>query len=171
VDEDDDIYNDGKDSDQDPRDEYEDIVRATLSNDDQTTLRFKNILKKDKGFGTLKQRDSVLSGRNSYNSRGRYSSKYGDNKQYLLRLSRNSIDSSSNLQADHQMERLKLRPKPRKYDMLDPDESYFAVTSNGDGDNLETGPSSEKSDFFTTSKREFKIFDKKPWKIYCSNEL
>ena len=69
------------------------------------------------------------------------------------------------------MDILKLRPKPRKYDMLDPDESYFAATSNEDGD-VEAGVNSgEKSDFFQSPKREFKIFDKKPQKNYCSNEL
>lgn len=52
-------------------------------NDEQTSLLFKNILKKE-GFGT---RDSVKSGggmphgRNSYTSR--FSSKYGDNRLYL----------------------------------------------------------------------------------------
>ena len=78
-------------------DEYDDIVRDTL-NDDPTNSLFKNILKKEGnngGFGaSFGGRDSVLSGRNSYNRSGRFSSKYGDNRLYLQRLSRNSIDSS-----------------------------------------------------------------------------
>ena len=74
-------------------DEYDDIVRDTLHNDDQTSLLFKNILKKQK-FGSSSKgsflgaaRESVLSGggggsgRNSYTSR--FSSKYGDNRLYL----------------------------------------------------------------------------------------
>jgi uncharacterized sporulation protein YeaH/YhbH (DUF444 family) len=79
------------------RDEYEDYLRYTLTNDDQTSLLFKNILKKDQGFKSFRGRDSVLSGRNSYNSKGRFSSKYGDNRLYLQRLSRNSIDSSTGM--------------------------------------------------------------------------
>lgn len=79
-------------------DEYEDIVRNTLG-DDQTNLLFKNILKKDGNFGSFGGRDSVLSGRNSYTAKGgRFSSKYGDNRLYLQRLSRHSIDSSQGLQ-------------------------------------------------------------------------
>jgi hypothetical protein len=78
-------------------DEYDDIVTDTL-NDDPANSLFKNILKKEGnngGFGaSFGGRDSVLSGRNSYNRSGRFSSKYGDNRLYLQRLSRNSIDSS-----------------------------------------------------------------------------
>lgn len=70
------------------------------------------MLKKDGGrsggaFGSFRSslgghaRDSVLSGhgggRNSYTSKGRFSSKYGDNRLYLQRLSRNSIDSCPGL--------------------------------------------------------------------------
>ena len=93
VDEDDDLHLDEGEGDELNADEYEDIVRNTL-NDDQTNLLFKNILKKD-GFSSFGARDSVLSGRNSYNAKGgRFSSKYGDNRLYLQRLSRHSIDSS-----------------------------------------------------------------------------
>ena len=66
-------------------DEYEDIVTDTL-NDDPTNSLFKNILKKEGhagGFASFGARDSVLSGRNSYNRSGRFSSKYGDNRLYL----------------------------------------------------------------------------------------
>jgi len=82
--------------DHDALDEYDDIVHETLNPDDRTNALFKNILKRDGGFKSFGARDSVLSAghaqRNSYTSR--FSSKYGDNRLYLQRLSRNSIDSS-----------------------------------------------------------------------------
>lgn len=56
---------------------------------------FKNLLKKEGfgGFGSIGARESVLhTGRYSYTQR--FSSKYGDNRLYLQRLSRNSLDSS-----------------------------------------------------------------------------
>lgn len=149
------------------------------------------MLKKDGGrgaFGSFRSslgghaRDSVLShgGRNSYTSRGRFSSKYGDNRLYLQRLSRNSIDSSQGLQggeAGGQEFKMKIRPKPRKYDREDLDESYFAANSNDgnisrdDLSQADTGPT-DKSDYVYASKRDFKIFDKKHTnKNYASNEI
>jgi hypothetical protein len=53
------------------------------------------------------------------------------------------------------------------------DESYFATNSNEDGNisREEATPSGDQSGFFTTSKREFKILDKKiSSKNYSSNE-
>lgn len=79
-------------------DEYEDMVHDTLNDHDRNNLMFKNILKRDGGFKSLGARDSVLSGgggRNSYTSR--FSSKYGDNRLYLQRLSRHSIDSTQGI--------------------------------------------------------------------------
>ena len=85
MDEDDDLHltYDKDEENDDQQDEYEDIVRNTLG-DDQTNLLFKNILKKDSNFGSFGGRDSVMSGRNSYTAKGgRFSSKYGDNRLYL----------------------------------------------------------------------------------------
>ena len=148
------------DEDSQNKDEYEDFVRDTLMHQDQTNLLFKNILKRDKGLRSFKgsfSRDS-LSGRNSYNSKGRFSSKYGDNRLYLQRLSRHSIDSSQGLET--QEYQLKIRPKPRLYSHEELDESYFAKRSAEDGSNsqeeLET-----HSEFGSGIQREFKIFDKK----------
>ena len=60
---------------------------------------------------------------------------------------------------------MKIRPKPRKYNKGEEmDESYFATNSNEDGNmsREEVTPSGgDKSGFFDTSKREFKILDKK----------
>ena len=74
---------------------------------------------------------------------------------------------------------MKIRPKPRKYNNgEDMDESYFAANSQEDGNNSpeETGDTDsqykDKSNFFTSSKREFKIFDKKiKDKNYSSNVI
>ena len=198
VDEDDDFNNcDGRNAEDDDfdeetqnMDEYDDVVRDTLHNDDQTSLLFKNILKKQNlgsgGRGSFlgAARESVLSGggrsgRNSYTSR--FSSKYGDNRLYLQRLSRNSIDSSQGLHGESsgQQYKMKIRPKPRNYNRDDLDESYFAANSNEDGNcsREETmagsdAQSADKSDFFKTSKREFKIFEKKlDHKNFTSNEI
>lgn len=55
------------------------------------------------------------------------------------------------------------------------DESYFATNSNEDGNvsREEATPiGDDKSGFFSTSKREFKILDKKiSSKNYASNEI
>lgn len=73
---------------------------------------------------------------------------------------------------------MKIRPKPRKYNKGEEmDESYFATNSNEDGDgNMsreEVTPNpGDKSGFFNTSKREFKILDKKiSSKNYASNNI
>lgn len=159
-------------------DEYDDFVHDTLATDDRTNLLFKNILKTERGFKSLGARDSVLSGggqRNSYTSR--FSSKYGDNRLYLQRLSRNSLDSSQGLGAPAEpptgQYQMKIRPKPRKYRHGEEmDESYFAKNSQEDGNNSREEPDDDKSDFFKSSKREFKIFDKKiKEKNYASNMI
>jgi hypothetical protein len=154
-------------------------VSDTL-NDDPTKSLFKNILKKEGhagGFESFGARNSYLSGRNSFNRSGRFSSKYGDNRLYLQRLSRNSIDSSQGLNptpgGDNET-KYKIRPKPRKYNKGEEmDESYFATNSNEDGNisREETTPGGD-SGFFSTSKREFKILDKKiSSKSYANNEI
>ena len=136
-------------------DKYDDFAQ----NDDQTSLLFKNILKRE-GFGA---RDSVKSGggcpngRNSYTSR--FSSKYGDNRLYLQRLSRNSLDKDM-------CDQIKIRPKPRKYAKDEMDESYFAKNSNDEGscstdERTASTAASSTSGFCSKSKREFKIFQKK----------
>lgn len=55
------------------------------------------------------------------------------------------------------------------------DESYFATNSNEDGNisrEEATPGGDDKSGFFATSKREFKILDKKiSSKNYASNEI
>ena len=69
---------------------------------------------------------------------------------------------------------MKIRPKPRKYNPEDLDESYFAAKSNEDGNiSREEGPDGgDKTDFFNTQKREFKILDKKNGqKNYASNQI
>ena len=72
---------------------------------------------------------------------------------------------------------MKIRPKPRKYNNEDIDESYFATKSDEnsrsrDGDGDEDDEGKDKLDFFKTSKREFKIFDKKICeKGYSSNRI
>ena len=71
---------------------------------------------------------------------------------------------------------MKIRPKPRKYNKGEEmDESYFATNSNEDGNmsREEVTPSGgDKSGFFDTSKREFKILDKKiDSKNYSSNKV
>jgi hypothetical protein len=68
---------------------------------------------------------------------------------------------------------MKIRPKPRKYNPEDLDESYFAAKSNEDGNcSREENPAADKSDFFNTQKREFKILDKKnASKNYASNQI
>ena len=167
-------------------DEYDDIVADSLNHhDDQTNLLFKNIIKREGGFKSFGARDSVLSGgggagRNSYTSR--FSSKYGDNRLYLRRLSRNSLDTSTGFggagdTSNSGQYKMKIRPKPRKYNKEDMDESYFA-NSNEDGnqsredDEADPDHATDKSDFFKTSKREFKIFDKKiAEKRYASNRI
>ena len=146
-------------------DKYDDFAQ----NDDQTSLLFKNILKRE-GFGT---RDSVKSGggcpngRNSYTSR--FSSKYGDNRLYLQRLSRNSLDKDM-------CDQMKIRPKPRKYAKDEMDESYFAKNSNDEGscstdERTASTAASSTSGFCSKSKREFKIFQKKAGDGFTSNEI
>jgi magnesium-transporting ATPase (P-type) len=68
---------------------------------------------------------------------------------------------------------MKIRPKPRKYNPEDLDESYFAAKSNEDGNvSREENPATDKSDFFNTQKREFKILDKKnAQRPYASNKI
>ena len=150
-------------------DAYDDIVRDTLNHhDDQTNLLMKNILKKDKGFGG---RDSVISSGQRHSYTSRFSSKYGDNRLYLQRLSRNSIDSSSQIDQNGQY-KMKIRPKPRKYGGEELEESYFAVNSNEGKQNLSRDETADESDFFDTQKREFKIYDKTiEEKGYSTNEI
>ena len=73
---------------------------------------------------------------------------------------------------------MKIQPKPRKYNKDDLEESYFAANSNEDGNcsreetMAENGCASDKSDFFKTLGREFKIFDKKlDQKNFASNRV
>lgn len=68
---------------------------------------------------------------------------------------------------------MKIRPKPRKYNREDMDESYFAANSQEDGDrSREELVSPGESDFFKASKREFKIFEKKiSEKNFASNRI
>lgn len=70
---------------------------------------------------------------------------------------------------------MKIRPKPRKYNNEDIDESYFATKSDENSksrDDEAEDENKDKSEFFKTSKREFKIFDKKiNEKNYSSNRI
>lgn len=70
---------------------------------------------------------------------------------------------------------MKIRPKPRKYNNEDIDESYFATKSDENSrsrDEETPDGDQDKSEFFKTSKREFKIFDKKiSEKNYASNKI
>jgi hypothetical protein len=71
---------------------------------------------------------------------------------------------------------MKIRPKPRKYGHDELEESYFAVNSNEGKQNLSRDDSgnetTDKSDFYDSHKREFKIFDKNiDEKGYSSNEI
>jgi hypothetical protein len=169
-------------------DEYDDVVKDTLDHaDDQTNLLFKNILKKE-GFGTFHSRNSFKGMRGSVNGRKsdkmnmsggsgtRFSSKYGDNRLYLQRLSRTSLDSSSGLAEEIKQSpqyMLKVKPKLRNYSKDDLDESYFAARSNG-GDCNESRESDEEARkcYAETEKREFKILEKKPEKMKSAgNEI
>lgn len=167
-------------------DEYDDVVKDTLDHaDDQTNLLFKNILKKE-GFGTL---NSFKGMRGSFNGRksdllnasggsgNRFSSKYGDNRLYLQRLSRTSLDSSSGLAEEIKQNpqyKMKVRPKLRNYSKDDLDESYFAARSNGGecNESRESDEEAKKSCFTEKEKREFKILEKKPEKMkFAGNEI
>ena len=72
---------------------------------------------------------------------------------------------------------MKIRPKPRKYNETEVNESYFAANSNEDGNCSREDPDgdstpNDKSDFFKTPKREFKIFERKlDQKNFASNEI
>lgn len=67
---------------------------------------------------------------------------------------------------------MKIRPKPRKYNPEDLDESYFAAKSNEDGNISREENPGDKSDFFNTQKREFKILDKKiDSRNYATNQI
>ena len=55
-------------------------------------------------------------------------------------------------EGSNQQYKMKIRPKPRKYNPEDLDESYFAAKSNEDGNmSREEGPDGgDKTDFFNT---------------------
>ena len=97
----------------------------------------------------------------------------------MQRLSRNSIDSSQGFNptpGGDDDAKYKIKPKPRKYNKGEElEESYFATNSNEDGNisREEATPSGDdKSGFFATSKREFKILDKKiSSKNYANNDI
>ena len=67
---------------------------------------------------------------------------------------------------------MKIGPKPRKYNPEDLDESYFAAKSNEDGNISREENPGDKSDFFITQKRGFKILDKKiDSRNYATNQI